>query len=152
MINKMRFSFAILGIAILMTSCNMYNLQKYNCKLNRNNEVVVTYNENDRSISSIIINDKKTMNKRILSFYGSSNAIVISGLEIDGKREGNYFTYYSNGVLMNKVTYKNGKFEGLYESYSPQGKLIYKALFSNNIEVEVFYKDPSFFDLELELE
>jgi antitoxin component YwqK of YwqJK toxin-antitoxin module len=71
------------------------------------------YNENDVSICSIL-ND-------IYRF----------------RENGVSYRYYSSGRLKFKVNFKNGKYDGLYEYYSSEGELLYKAIYENGIEKEV---------------
>ena len=49
----------------------------------------------------------------------------------NGRKQGSYKSYYSNGQLMVDAVYKDNKHDGPYKSYHYNGQL----------EVETFYKD-----------
>jgi antitoxin component YwqK of YwqJK toxin-antitoxin module len=54
---------------------------------------------------------------------------MIKNQSINGKREGYWESYYSNGNIWFKVNYKNGTFNGYLESYSSNGELHTKVYF-----------------------
>ena len=45
---------------------------------------------------------------------------------VNGKKEGIWKYYHSNGNLWYECFYKNGLLEGLYKSYYSNGSLFYK--------------------------
>lgn len=49
----------------------------------------------------------------------------------NGKKEGMWETYFTNGQLSSKGSYKNGESEGLWEVYSSDGGLISKGSYKN---------------------
>ena len=49
----------------------------------------------------------------------------------NGKKEGYWVHYHSNGQLMNKGDYKNGKMEGYWEDYRDNGYLYDKGDYKN---------------------
>ena len=50
----------------------------------------------------------------------------------DGKKEGEWIEYWTNGQLRSKGTYNNGKKEGLWKSYDENGiKTKYAGLYKN---------------------
>lgn len=51
----------------------------------------------------------------------------------NGKPEGMWETYYTNGQLSHKGGYKNGEREGLWEYYFDNGKLSGKGVYKNGI-------------------
>ena len=63
---------------------------------------------------------------------GTSN-----GLMKNGKKEGAWISYYSDGQLMFKGNYKNGVKEGAYAIYHPDGRLSKKwsGTFKNGVKI-----------------
>ena len=51
----------------------------------------------------------------------------------DGKKEGEWVEYWSNGQLMSKVSYKNGKEEGEWVGYHGNGQLSSKGSYKNGL-------------------
>ena len=49
----------------------------------------------------------------------------------NGRKEGTWVRYWSNGQVRNKGNYKNGEREGAWVSYITNGKLFYKGNFKN---------------------
>jgi antitoxin component YwqK of YwqJK toxin-antitoxin module len=63
---------------------------------------------------------------------------------INGKKNGCYVGYYSNGQLRDKSQYKNGKEEGLSEFYDENGNLNGRAVYKNGVVIgpqERFYEN-----------
>ena len=54
----------------------------------------------------------------------------------NGKREGTWNEYHSNGQLWSKGKYKDGEQEGLWEFYNENGKLVKKRNFKDGVEVK----------------
>ena len=68
------------------------------------------------------------------------------GLFKDGKRDGPFVSYHSNGQLESKGTYKDGKKEGPWTTYHDNGKLSKKGPYKNGRlhgPWVGFYKDGS---------
>ena len=60
-----------------------------------------------------------------------------NGLMKNGKKEGAWISYYSDGQLMFKGNYKNGVKEGAYAIYHPDGRLSKKwsGTFKNGVKI-----------------
>ena len=52
--------------------------------------------------------------------------------QINGKKEGEYISYYWNGNVFSKCTYQNGKIEGEYISYCADGRIFLKLFYQND--------------------
>jgi len=72
---------------------------------------------------------------------------IWSGSYKNGKREGYWYTYYTDGVLLSKGHYKNGKKFGTWETYHDNGQLFSMGNYENDKQegywVE-YYPDGSF--------
>jgi len=70
------------------------------------------------------------------------------GSLVDGKKEGLWITYKSDGRLFTKTSYKNGKQEGLFEFFWSDGRPRAKGHFRNgNFEGSwVFYEEDGSID------
>jgi len=51
----------------------------------------------------------------------------------DGKKEGEWVGYWSNGQLMSKVSFKNGKEEGEWIIYYSNGQVREKGIYKNGV-------------------
>ena len=56
---------------------------------------------------------------------------LYKGLIKNGKKEGAWISYYSNGQLESKGNYKNGEFEGEWIRYHENGDLSLKSNYEN---------------------
>ena len=89
-------------------------------------------------------------------FFGAVCLIIAFGLFFeDGKKDGPYETYYENGQLEYKGSYKDGELDGLFETYYENGELRSKLSYKNgewdgpweyyyengNLKERVSYKD-----------
>jgi hypothetical protein len=63
--------------------------------------------------------------------YYSNGQLYYKGNYKNGKKEGAWIRYYSNGQLYYKGNYKNGKKEGAWISYYSNGLLISKGNYKN---------------------
>ena len=70
--------------------------------------------------------------KVIQEFYHGEKPSVLYA-EINGKRNGEYFSWHDNGILEKRCFYKNGKVEGLYESWYANGQKCITARFKNDM-------------------
>lgn len=107
---------------------------------------IVLFHQKDGDISSFIL--KRDGIDHIIGFHNDGVTLALTGIEKKGKREGIYYTYYSNGLLNMKENYKNGKKDGIQESYSESGELVYQSIFEMGQEKEILFADSTEKDLE----
>ena len=68
--------------------------------------------------------------KRILSLVGT--VLVMGSLYwFGGPPDGPYESYYDNGQLETKGTYKDGELDGPYEEYYDDGQLRFKGTYKD---------------------
>ena len=58
----------------------------------------------------------------------------IKGLITNGKKEGTWVRYYTNGQLFSVSNYKNGRKNGAWITYNKEGHLIEKGQYKNDLE------------------
>ena len=66
-------------------------------------------------------------------FTGTVTGIVQGKIK-NGQIEGPWVTYWENGQLSQKITYKDGKWDGPYVSYHKNGKLSKRETYKNGLQ------------------
>ena len=117
---------------IVSSSCiNQNNKSKANYYVQVNDSLSVNLFFNDSNgLRTLLIRNSNT-NDEIINGYHENGNISVHGIEHNGKREGDYLTYYSNGMLNSKIEYKNGQKNGEHMIYSEEGNRIYHAYYTN---------------------
>lgn len=75
----------------------------------------------------VIVDGKEqyVMHGEVLQYYKvPQNKLASKAIYKDGKRNGMYYKYYTNGKLYYQVNYVNGKMEGVKKMYFEDGKLM----------------------------
>jgi antitoxin component YwqK of YwqJK toxin-antitoxin module len=62
--------------------------------------------------------------KTVKKHYPNGALQAVTGYNGKGVRHGRYTTYWANGKVMERGTYKNGKLVGLVRRYSIDGELL----------------------------
>ena len=72
--------------------------------------------------------------KLIETHYDEAKTKVNERYYVDknGLRQGLYESFYENGQLRRRCTYKDGKLDGLYESFYENGQLKERCTYKNN--------------------
>jgi len=101
-------------------------------RLSGENSRYAQWNEDQPIVDGIQINqyDMEGNKQGYWEEYDGDN--MEKGNYVDGKEEGLWETYYSNGNLMYKGPYKNGLKDGIWELYWFNGKLAEKGSYVNN--------------------
>ena len=73
-----------------------------------------------------------------VSFH-SNGQLSSKGNYKNGKKEGIWVTYWSTGQLWHSETHKNGKTEGDWVSYHPNGKVSFKGNYKNGKREGIFF-------------
>jgi len=69
--------------------------------------------------------------------YFSNGQIMSEGSIKNGKKEGAWVAYFSNGQIMSKVNYKNGLLHGEYLRFNIAGQLYAKDYYKNGVKISV---------------
>ncbi len=81
----------------------------------------------------------------VIEYYDNDKIKCAYSVDENGNRQGPFESYYDNGQLRAKCTYKDGKFDGSYEEYHKNGQLYKKCTYKNGkIEdgpYEEYYKN-----------
>ena len=93
------------------------------------NNKFLLWNKEQIEIDGIQINqyDMEGLKQGYWEEYDGDN--MEKGNYVDGKEEGIWEYYYSNGNLMSKGSYKGGKADGIWEYYFRNGNLRFKQLY-----------------------
>ncbi len=137
--------FVIFVIATL--SCGSHNKlverKQFEAQLNDSISIDIYYNEENNTIRTIIISNNRSEEDRIYGFHDDGITPSVIGIEKNGVRNEVYYTYFSNGLLNNRINYRDGKLEGEYISYSEIGDIIYKAFYKDGQEISVETEDSN---------
>ena len=143
--NKFSIAKSLVLITIVGCFCSCNNDKDVSIKdvnfiegrINDSIDVMIYLDKKSNNISTVIIKNKQTGVNNIWGFHRNGVTPVLSGREKDGMRTGLYLTYYSNGMLNNRVNYIKGEFDGEYMSFFEDGEIMYKAIYENGVEKEV---------------
>jgi len=97
-------------IFILLIAPTCKNPTKYNPKLNKSENYAITSEENEPITGTIVIKD-------------SIGKIRIAGTLKEGKIQGKWQEFFSNGQLKHDRNYIEGKFQGINKEYYKNGQL-----------------------------
>lgn len=64
-----------------------------------------------------------------VSMSDNTGKNVLTGIYINGKREGSWVEYYTNGLIKSVTTYVGGLKEGLFAEFSETGQTIRRCLY-----------------------
>ena len=64
-------------------------------------------------------------------FTGEIDGWLVKGSMKNGKKEGKWVNYHSNGQLRIKENYKNGKLDGAWVEFHDDGQLAFKGNYKN---------------------
>ncbi len=70
-----------------------------------------------------------------LTSYYASGQVSSSGMQVNGKHEGEWKWYYESGTLSSVVNYKDGEKEGIQKMYSELGQLSKEEEYENGVLV-----------------
>jgi antitoxin component YwqK of YwqJK toxin-antitoxin module len=98
-------------------------------RLSGENSRYPQWNKDQPIVDGIQINqyDMEGLKQGYWEEYDGDN--MEKGNYVDGKEEGIWEYYYSNGNLMSKGSYKGGKADGIWEYYFRNGNLRFKQLY-----------------------
>jgi antitoxin component YwqK of YwqJK toxin-antitoxin module len=102
----------ILFICSLLFSCSLFETTKRSFELNTEGNI---FKYKGELYTGLVLDESKT------------GRVITSFRCINGKIEGEYLNYYSDGKLRIKESYINGKEEGKHLHYYPFGELYFKS-------------------------
>jgi len=146
---KMFKTFIFVIITMCFFSCNNQrtnidkNERPIEAKLNDSLDIKIYFDGKNNTISTIIIKNNNNKINNIYGFHDDGITPSLIGSEKNGVKKGLYYTYYSTGVLNNRINYIEGEIDGEYVSYSEQGKVIYRAYYEKGVEKEVEVEDST---------
>ena len=135
--------FFLFLILLSFSSCNNRknipdgSAGKIEAKLNDSLSIVIYPNDKGNTIGTMIIKNSNSKVDYVYGFRDDGVTPIILGKEVNGKRDGIYLTYYSNGFLCTKSNFYEDELDGYTESFTPEGKIIYKAIYEHGVEKKV---------------
>lgn len=129
-------------LIIIFGSCSFTkrnnNQNEISAKINDSLDINISLDNDTKNYSLISITNNLTGRCKCIGFHEDGVTVSSVGVYKDRlKEDGLYYRYYSSGRLNLKVCFKDGKYNGVYEYYSSEGVLIYKAFYENGVEKDV---------------
>lgn len=91
--------------------------------------------KNSKYYSNGNIKEKVTQHSQyfeVVKYYESGAIEEIEFFNLDKQKDGHWFRYYENGIIMGEATFKNNKKDGIWKAYDTEGKLSVCVKYKNN--------------------
>lgn len=135
------FTISILSL-LLLSSCQPKAAQKSNNKQEANDSTIVqkTYHPGGglwkvNRIKKVEVDGKSkhVLHGEVLEYYKTpQNALSSRAIYKNGKREGLFIKYYTNGEVYYNINYKGGKMNGIKKSFHKNGQLMAEMPYENS--------------------
>jgi antitoxin component YwqK of YwqJK toxin-antitoxin module len=136
---RMRVWLAIVA-SIFMLACNSKNEDK-NKTANREHkiirEVVETYPNGSPKVEHYI--DKVTHEYKEVIYYPSGKKFMEGSFTPNHKRTGEWISYFEDGSIKSKTSFKDGKTDGKIEVYHENGSLFYEGYYKQGLKEGIWH-------------